>query len=55
MNEYNSPLWRPKTQHKSNTWLKENAHGSTLTKQSLDLMSLKEESNRSLKHLNLDQ
>ena len=55
MNEYNSPLWRPTTQHNSNTWLKENARGSTLTKQSSDLMSQKEESNLSPRHSSLDQ
>ena len=55
MNEYNSPLWRPTTQHNSKTWLKGNAPGSTLTKQSSDLMSQKEEFNRSRKPSNLDQ
>ena len=45
MNEYNNPLWKPKTQHTLISCPKENARGLTSIKQSKELTSQKEDHN----------
>ena len=54
MNEYNSPLWKPKTQHISKPCPKESGLPSTSTKQSSELMSQNEAHNQHQKQSNLD-
>jgi hypothetical protein len=54
MNEYNSPLWKPKTQHISKPCPKESGLPSTSTKQSSELTSQKEDHNQPPKLSNLD-
>ena len=54
MNEYNSPLWKPKTQHISKQCPKESDLPSTSTKQSSELTLQKEDHNQHPKQSNLD-